>query len=618
MRRYSIMANGYMVDLKKLSGQTNRFIVPLTFFGCFITVFICMYCFNNTQFYGDATYYWTYADSIIKDGKIDILSYPETFRGCVWPIICLFLRKTGIFLFNNEYIVYWIFVSLETAFLFSVALPAVMRIIIKNVWDLVKTELCTLIFLVFWGKFLTFPLSDFQAFFYLCVAAYLGRYLVLSCSILSVAVASVFLGGAFYISYNTRLVYLAGCSIVFVLTEISIINKKKYGIAACSIIGILVGVLLLSMPQMHINEKYTGNPTPRVLSEQLFDYNKTLESTQVLWGLQYDLYLTYEGDPQVYDSEGFFFINSTGLEILSREGITDENWSFGQWLKLLSKYPLDIFGIYLRHLVIFLTSLYGETYVTELFTSKAVTVLLSGIIWMQVFLSVWTNGNLINEKKWYMIAVFPLILGSLLQFFGAPENRFFLPVHAVGYYIGFVTVDYHKEIDVIRTEWGSMILVLFMLLSLWISETTAIFQENGRYVFLINDIPMQYTENGTILSKNRVSLPNTKGEVGVLSYDVKLDPMSEYSISFDLCCEKKDIHLFYIDFYGVDGQYDNAEQDFEYTIKNGDNSYFCERNAGDVPKGHAVVRIVYATNRDEVIRNFKVKKWELNRNPKQK
>ena len=64
--------------------QIDRYIIVL--FLCLFLMFVSA-VYNIEQYYYDAGYYWTIADPVFEGADFHLLRFPETFRGCLFPIL---------------------------------------------------------------------------------------------------------------------------------------------------------------------------------------------------------------------------------------------------------------------------------------------------------------------------------------------------------------------------------------------------------------------------------------------------------------------------------------------------------------------------------------------------
>ena len=97
-------------------------------------------------------------------------------------------------------------------------------------------------------------------------------------------------------------------------------------------------------------------------------------SSQIQWGINYQRYGTYIGDPLEYGDIRMFYIDNIGQTILNRAQITDFGSGIAfikNFIKLIVDYPLDFIGIYVRHFLNMLYPIYPEQYIQEITKDKS-------------------------------------------------------------------------------------------------------------------------------------------------------------------------------------------------------------------------------------------------------
>ncbi len=243
----------------------------------------------------------------------------------------------------------------------------------------------------------------------------------------------------------------------------------------------------MAIPQSLINYQYTGSCSPRVLTEQISNYEVGLEMQQVLWGIYFDSYETYIGDESAYPSPGVKFIDPGGNEIAEREEITQDSLSYKVLLELFVKYPLDMCSVYIRHLIALLTPKFSEAYIPDLYVAKGLRVATAIFIWLLAGtnLLIRINGKEVDIKL-LVIAIIIFIPG-LLQLFGAPELRFFIGVHFTAYFYALFYMDLKKIALCFKQNKAIFVAVYLIVFMLWIGVLSSILENNQEKIFLIND-----------------------------------------------------------------------------------------------------------------------------------
>ena len=262
------------------------------------------------------------------------------------------------------------------------------------------------------------------------------------------------------------------------------------------------------------------------------------------------------------------------------------------------KYPLDVCGIYGRHFVSLLVPFYGYAYVPNLFVSKNARVFSAVLLWLLVGLSLVCgreneDKDLIHKKGMLVVCC---LLPALLQFFGAPEIRFFMSIHLVAYFWLWCCVDWKRVGFVVKRHLILSCLSLGIVFILFIAVTGNILWQTNLQPMIIGDSPKQYIDAEEIYSTEEMDLPDIDMQVGagvICEEDgnpVKIQSDTLYRISFRMDEPIESTELLYFDFYGTN--YDSFEQDFQFAFDDltvREYSFIC--NSGTVPED-AVVRMV--------------------------
>lgn len=469
--------------LRKNSGNLAQAICFLIIF-CITFVWLCMR--NVTEFIYDSWWYWTIGDSIVGDGTWDILRFPETFRGYFCPIIFLLMKQLGEFLLENPYLIFRIFTALMLSCVLTIILPYIFDKKIKSVKDCIRILLVYSVVLLYWGDYLLYPLSDMIAFVLLSggVALLKKMHMDITRNIMKI-VFGICAGICLYASYNTRAVYIYGVIGVLVIYIYMEIRDRKTN--WISMLALLIGVFLCAAPQSAINHQYTGSYSPKVYTEQYNNYQTGLEMLQVYWGFTVPNYMSYAGSFDEYPDPWVYFNDEVGEEILKREGVIPETLSVRELLRLFVKYPQDMVGIYTRHLVSLMTPMYLETYIHNMYISKGVILTLIILMWFvagSYFL--WSIKN--KKINWILVAtILAIFIPCFLQLAGAPEVRFFMPIHFVMYFYVLYYAEYGLCKECIKKNALTLVVVFFVLYILWISVVSDVLKSNVYKTLLIND-----------------------------------------------------------------------------------------------------------------------------------
>ena len=470
--------------LNKLKSYENNNLQYIATILIFALCLIFSHIQNITDYPHDASYYWTIADSVMSSGTFNILDYPETFRGYFFPLL-VFLFKT---LFHGVW--GWrVLIAAMVSITFGLLLPQIEGHRVCNVDKLLRSFIVALVFLYVWGNFIQFPLSDFPAiFFLLCSVVLLKQIINYELGISQLFALGVAAGAFLYASYSTRAVFLYAAAIVIFVFILKV--RNRFSKLLVGIIALTIGVSIVALPQCLINHKYLGEYSPKVFTEQWSGYSHSLQAQQIYWGLTFPRYETFIGNPKIYPSPTVFFEDIIGVEILKREGLNIGRFSLGTFALLFVKYPLDMVGLYTRHLISVLTPAFNEVYIINIHNDKTLLILLSLSIWTIAFINFFSKYGDKNTKITDYGFKLAIVTPALLQLVGSAELRFFLPVYILIYQHVFFETNVKDLFKYIKKRWLQTLLLTTIIYLLWISLFGMIIADNKEKTLLINDNPI--------------------------------------------------------------------------------------------------------------------------------
>ncbi len=446
----------------------------IIFFSCLlysIYANINVFCF-------DAEYYWGI-------GNVDLMSFPATFRGCIFPWI-LALFKT---VFGDGVWTWRIISALFVSSLFAFALPyALEGKSIDTKKSAFRELIAFIVFIFFWGDLIQYPLSDMVSCVFLISGIALLRGIFnsekkINCGSIIKALAG---GAMFYAAYNTRVVFLFGVIVSLVVFVFHFIYDKRFDIAMTA--AILIGGLILSIPQCIVNWNNLGHVSPKVFTEQVYGYQHSLQNQQLFWGVSMPRYETYIGDRDKYEHLGVYFDDPVGEELLDREGLVVDEFGVKDLVKLFFKYPLDMISIYTKHFVSLMSPGWREMFLTDMYVNKGISIVISFLIWCVAALGlIVAHLNKACKDKCTVAFVLAIILPGLMQAFGAAEIRFFIAVYLVIYYFVFKMVDYGDIYSFFRGNALTMSVAIILAFALWVSVLGDVLSFNRDRILLIND-----------------------------------------------------------------------------------------------------------------------------------
>lgn len=432
----------------------------------------------------DSYYYMFTGQSVFQDGKFILEAYPETFRGCLYPILnagllCL-ERGLGLVRFTMVYFVNAVMGSV----LITHTIPYLLGAKINSWKRFFSCVVFAIFVLVFWGDFISYTTSDFPAmvssFFLLALMkAFIQKEQCLPFKIC----CALLVGALGYFSYNTRALFLAPFLLAIVYLIIVLI-KKDVKKLALYLVGISLGAMLLAIPQMKINHNYTGKYTPRVLTEQLFNYESTLQMSQVFWGYKTSNYISNIGNREVFPNDALVINNAVGQLVLGDAEITEGNFTVGKYLETWMHYPAEMFTTYFNKLIVYLSPFsHYNAYQTEFYSNKIVVLMLNMFVVTLSFLSIWYSKP---KKEDVMDIALPLISIStcLIMLLGACEIRFFMSFHFLMYGYLLFKADIPFICKSFLQKPIKNLLVLLVAYLGWVSCLSNILAEPG-YPFLM-------------------------------------------------------------------------------------------------------------------------------------
>jgi len=325
----------------------------------FLIVFLFLAINNITIYWYDSDHYFMLSNLFIGGDYSDsfsILNYPLTLRGIIYPLLLFPFNLLSTFIYDDSLRGNWFLISLLSG-LFSISFNRIFKSTGKIV--LLPVPLLLLLF-VFYGLFL-YPLSDLGAVFFLSYALALiaiaydtGNSGCLKPQKLGIKQIVLFIiaGVMLYASYNIRSVYLFAIPcIIFILFSNRKVFRKSFFIP----IAILTGVFILGGIQ-GISNLHTMGTFSIVVPSMPYGYQESLFLSGLYQGVKY-----HYGELFLYPMPtGVNHLNSSGMLMLQAEGI--EVLTYREYIKLLIKYPIEMLGIYTRHLITLLNPIQGSPY----------------------------------------------------------------------------------------------------------------------------------------------------------------------------------------------------------------------------------------------------------------
>lgn len=440
--------------------------------------------YNIKVYQYDAWYYWIVADPVFKSG-FNIYAFPETFRGCLFPIFLSGIKKICNSIGLGEYWGWRMCISFLLSSLYVFILPVMFNDYKVSIFTYIKMILISILLNIFWGDFLSYPLSDLPAFFFMLLGtSLLVRFSETNMKLLHSLCVGIGIGVSYYISYNTRVAFIYGIICALLVCFIYTLKGKRWK-NIFLLLGIILGLFVSAIPQMLINNNYIHKISPKVYTEQLYNYDENLQTMQLYWGILYPRYETYMGDFDEYPIPNVFFDDPVGQEIIKREDLTENNFGIKTLLKILFKYPSDLIGIYSRHLVSVITPIWSQIFITNIYSNKGLYILSAIVIWILAVIALLFQKN--DLELIQLLYLFSSFVPAFLQLAGATELRFFISVYLVLYYYVIYKVRYKELYIKTKPHFAKIIILSIVIIVFWISNVSTILSYNREKTLLIND-----------------------------------------------------------------------------------------------------------------------------------
>lgn len=479
MKDHKGMLISWMMQLGKY--ESNCKVNIAIFFLILISTSLYVMLRKVDMTIGDAEWYLSVGDSCFTENSFSLLNFPQTFRGCLFPLYLQFIKHSFLGVRMGWAITSGVMIGTLFAFIF----PSFFGNVCAK-YRLGIGMLMAFIYIGVFGDTIAYTLSDVFAAFFLITGVYAVMKLKSEVSKIKISVTASLSGICIYIAYNTRVVFLYGALIAVVVVLIfSDMERAKRGLL---ILSMFVGAFLISLPQCIVNLNREDLFSARVYTEnysKIYGEADNLQMQQMEWGLSYNRYETYLGGE--YPSASVYFIDSSGTEILRREKLTD-GLTVSKWFGLLGKYPLDMIGIYVRHVVSAMTPVFNRIYIYNLSINTGLSILVSLFIWILFFSALLTlNRKEVVDNKVILGVMTAFFVPALMQALGAVEVRFFLPGYFMAY--GYVAygIRYRELIKRIRPIAIQTIIVIAMLSVLWIGLICNVLSDNAETVILVNN-----------------------------------------------------------------------------------------------------------------------------------
>lgn len=437
------------------------------FIICFMAFFVHLISSGKTIFYYDAEQYWRFGSSFVKDGNFSIFNYTEGLRGVWFPMILFSLQYINHYLQLDPILIVRIFSALYISSFIAFLVPK----LISRIYPEIKISFFNILFFgvlvfIFWRNYFNYPLSDFPAIILLIW----GVFFLFSRKL----IVLFFSGILFGMAINIRPIFLISLLpvIVFLFLDTDKQTFVKSLFKPLLKFGyILIGILIISIPQILVNKNAFNTISPLVQTKNSI-YGKDLYLQQLILSFSYEKYETNIG--LVYPKPPVFFCDRLGSSIAQKEQANTLK-NYGGFLKIYAKYPVEMSCIYFKHIFNGLDIKDNTVYLSEVNRRNYFFSLLNYSVLFFFLLSLFIYRKYLFNSKRKIFFPIILIISAVLAIPTAIETRFMLPIFLFAYIVVSFLVEYKVVYNSLSRLKKSCILILYMaflIISFVLSNTT--------------------------------------------------------------------------------------------------------------------------------------------------
>lgn len=384
-------------------------------------------------------------------------------RGYVLPLFILLVDKITPFTFQENWQHLGMEISSIIAVLFLGGIWA--RYFFSHKKDMsyreriIKLILWGVLFFYFWIDLVAYTLSDIWPPFFVGIVMFvflkwekIRHYIVK-------VIAAFGCGVLLYAAYNIRSIWMFTVIPITILFWVKIRASRKDLVIA--IPGVLIGAFLAALPQMVLNYHWFGVASPALMgsygeSQSLFLF--TLYNGISL--CRYDTCL----DRDLYPAIRMQATQLIGANILQKENLTKDTFTYGVYIRTVLKYWLEFVQIYLTNFIHMMTPIFRQVYITHLggislggvFGSYFIYVV-SGFNAMIGIIRSNVRKN-ISYKKLFVLCY---ILPSIISIVGGVELRYGLSLYLVIFSYFVYSCSFHRIWDFMKNNKKLSLLYLF-------------------------------------------------------------------------------------------------------------------------------------------------------------
>jgi hypothetical protein len=401
----------------------KRMDAAVAFGVAFIAMLVVALAQGEKSFYYDAAVYWELGGSFVRDGTFSLLNFDSPLRGYLLPLINLGLAEIATGLEWSASTLAKIFNAAVFAVVSTVLAPALATLAWpERRWNLWRRLGVAALLLMFWRGYLNFPLSDFPALAAVLLALVAAGRSTQPAWMLVAGIASA-------VAINMRPAYVLLIPVVLSLVALDWWNERGTrapGARRLLGVGLLVcGFVAISLPQSLATERHhdSWSFVPGATAG--------LSTLQFTEGLRIQRYETFIGVGQ--PGPRMLYRDPAGERILVQDDdqtIVDAR----EYAGVVASHPLDMAGVFLRHVVNGLDQRYETPYIESIDTGSQRWLRLLGFLLVFLALTrvIWPAARRsLGRARWrYPLA---LVVCGLPSIASAVETRFLLPAYLAAY-----------------------------------------------------------------------------------------------------------------------------------------------------------------------------------------
>jgi hypothetical protein len=412
-----------------------RSVLPAPTTAALVAVVFAVYAlylrhWGDPHFYYDAQQYWTLAGTFGSAGHFSLLDFTSDERGYALPLFNRLLQLIAGHVGMGAVTIVLLVGSLEAALLGVVLVPRLVRVL----WPSARVTPARILLLnglifFFWRDYFGFPLSDFPA---LTLAIF--AFLALSRRSLP---GYVIAGLAAGLAWNVRPAYSVTLVLLLVLTAVRGDVRRTPARAAGGLALVLVGIVVVILPQSLINHRHEHSWSPAV---------PNVLPLQLSLGMQYQRRESYVGPPT--RSPAVFYADPSTQRLLDDDGLTAVS-GIGQYAQIVERHPVVMVAGWARRIFDGFDVRYSTVYIPNLNSATWRFSLFDYVLLFIAFAQMLVPAfrRRIGRVSWPEIAA--LACGCITSIPFAMETRFFLP----GYLIIYSVVAFGSAP---RPAWASL------------------------------------------------------------------------------------------------------------------------------------------------------------------